>query len=72
MMYTVQIGYKTDRLCSRTEKVFAETKEEAKKWFGKWFWLKIQAQYLLMRTQEKEKGAANNRSQKKRCHVPRL
>ena len=31
MMYTVQIGYKTDRLCSRTEKVFAETKEEAKK-----------------------------------------
>ena len=31
MMYTVQIGYKTDRLCSRTEKVFAETKEDAKK-----------------------------------------
>lgn len=31
MMYTVQIGYKTDRLYSRTEKVFAETKEEAKK-----------------------------------------
>ena len=31
MMYTVQIGYKTDRLCTRTEKVFAETKEEAKK-----------------------------------------
>lgn len=40
MMYTVQIGYKTGRLCTRTEKVFAETKEEAKKWFGKWFWLK--------------------------------
>ena len=63
MMYTVQIGYKTDRLCSRTEKVFAETKEEAKKWFGKWFWLKIQTQYLLMRTQEKAKGADNNRPQ---------
>ena len=31
MMYTVHIGYKTDRLYSRTEKVFAETKEEAKK-----------------------------------------
>lgn len=31
IMYTVHIGYKTDRLWSRTEKVFAETKEEAKK-----------------------------------------
>ena len=31
IMYTVHIGYKTDRLWCRTEKVFAETKEEAKK-----------------------------------------
>ena len=31
MMYTVQIGYKMDRLYSRTEKVLAENKEEAKK-----------------------------------------
>ena len=34
MMYTVHIGYKTDRLYSRTEKVFAETKEEAKNMVG--------------------------------------
>ena len=31
MMYTVQVGYKMDRLYSRTEKVLAESKEEAKK-----------------------------------------
>lgn len=37
MMYTVQIGYKTYRLCSRTEKVFAETKEEAKNDLGNGF-----------------------------------
>ena len=63
MMYTVQVGYKADRLCSRTEKVFAETKKEAKKMFGKWFLLKIKTHYLLTRTQEKAKGAANNRQQ---------
>ena len=38
MMYTVQIGYKTDRLCSRTEIVFAETKEEAKKTVWQMVW----------------------------------
>ena len=31
MMYTVNIGFRTDRLYSRTEKVEAESKEEAKR-----------------------------------------
>lgn len=30
MMYTVHVGYRLDRLYCRTEKVIAESKEEAK------------------------------------------